>query len=55
MTTLVSTSTRTFRVKMLDSSGEFVLYIMAETGEEARLTAHCDWRDACFINVEEVL
>jgi hypothetical protein len=46
---------KTFRVKMLDSGGEFVLYIMTETGEEARVVANCDWRDAMVINVVEVI
>lgn len=39
---------------MIDSGGEFVLYVMADNAEHARVVANCDWTEALFINVTEV-
>ena len=50
----MKTYTRTFKVKMLDSSGEFFLNIEATSHEGARVIANLDWPDALFISVVEV-
>ena len=50
----MKTYTRTFKVKMLDSSGEFFLDIEADNSEHARVIANIDWPDALFINVVEM-
>lgn len=45
---------KTFKVKMLDNSGEFFFFTKADNAEHARVVANLDWPDALFISVEEV-
>lgn len=45
---------KTFKVKMLDDSGEFFLNVQADNSEHARVVANLDWPEALFMSVVEV-